>query len=64
MMMCDPSTLYNAVKQYHKLKNSMYCSIDVQHKFLIPELRPYQHAAVNWMIQRETKTCTFSGKAI
>ncbi|KAK7079811.1 hypothetical protein SK128_008529, partial [Halocaridina rubra] len=47
----DIEDLYSAVKYYHN--NTEYQSIDVQHPSLTPQLRPYQKAAVKWMLHQE-----------
>nr|XP_045617516.1 E3 ubiquitin-protein ligase SHPRH-like [Procambarus clarkii]XP_045617517.1 E3 ubiquitin-protein ligase SHPRH-like [Procambarus clarkii] len=47
----DVEDLFTAVKHWHADKE--YCSIDVQHPSLIPQLRPYQKAAVKWMLHQE-----------
>uniref|UniRef100_A0A8C7S746 SNF2 histone linker PHD RING helicase n=1 Tax=Oncorhynchus mykiss TaxID=8022 RepID=A0A8C7S746_ONCMY len=44
--------LYDYVRHLHQRENQDV-SIDVQHKALIPVLRPYQSQAVNWMLRRE-----------
>uniref|UniRef100_A0A674BYX8 SNF2 histone linker PHD RING helicase n=1 Tax=Salmo trutta TaxID=8032 RepID=A0A674BYX8_SALTR len=43
--------LYDYVR--HHQRENQDVSIDVQHKALIPVLRPYQSQAVNWMLRRE-----------
>ncbi|XP_064122069.1 E3 ubiquitin-protein ligase SHPRH-like [Macrobrachium nipponense] len=47
----DTEELYAAIKCAHKGKD--YCAVDVQHPSLIPKLRPYQQAAVRWMLHQE-----------
>ena len=47
----DIEELYEAVKLAHTDKE--YCGVDVQHTSLIPKLRPYQKAAVRWMLHQE-----------
>ena len=48
----DADILYKAIKLFHKEKR--YCSsVNVQHSNLIPILRPYQAAAVRWMLTKE-----------
>lgn len=47
----DTEVLYKAVKEYHN--NIEYVDLDVQHSSLIPQLRPYQKAAVRWMLHQE-----------
>lgn len=44
--------LYDYVRHLHQ-RDSQEVTYDVQHKALIPVLRPYQSQAVNWMVQRE-----------
>ncbi|XP_041828321.1 E3 ubiquitin-protein ligase SHPRH isoform X2 [Melanotaenia boesemani] len=44
--------LYDCVRHLHQ-KESKELPYDVQHKGLIPVLRPYQSQAVNWMLRRE-----------
>uniref|UniRef100_UPI0037E80854 E3 ubiquitin-protein ligase SHPRH n=1 Tax=Semicossyphus pulcher TaxID=241346 RepID=UPI0037E80854 len=44
--------LYDYVRHLHQ-RESREVTYDVQHKALIPVLRPYQSQAVNWMLQRE-----------
>lgn len=43
--------LFTAIKNWHVDKE--YCSLDVQHPSLIPQLRPYQKSAVKWMLHQE-----------
>ncbi|XP_068240561.1 E3 ubiquitin-protein ligase SHPRH [Palaemon carinicauda] len=47
----DNEEVYAAIKCVHKDKE--YCAVDVQHPSLIPMLRPYQKAAVKWMLHQE-----------
>lgn len=44
--------LYDYVRHLHQ-RESREVTYDVQHKALIPVLRPYQSQAVNWMLKRE-----------
>lgn len=44
--------LYDYVRHLHQ-RESQEVIYDVQHKALIPVLRPYQSQAVNWMLRRE-----------
>nr|XP_019953746.1 PREDICTED: E3 ubiquitin-protein ligase SHPRH isoform X3 [Paralichthys olivaceus] len=44
--------LYDYVRHLHQ-RESQEVTCDVQHKALIPVLRPYQSQAVNWMLKRE-----------
>ncbi|XP_047466793.1 E3 ubiquitin-protein ligase SHPRH [Mugil cephalus] len=44
--------LYDYVRHLHQ-NESHEVTYDVQHKALIPVLRPYQSQAVNWMLRRE-----------
>ncbi|KAM9355446.1 E3 ubiquitin-protein ligase SHPRH isoform 2-T2 [Pholidichthys leucotaenia] len=44
--------LYDYVRHLHQNENQEG-TYDVQHKALIPVLRPYQRQAVNWMLRRE-----------
>ncbi|KAF7666915.1 hypothetical protein LDENG_00087420 [Lucifuga dentata] len=44
--------LYDYVRHLHQ-NEDQDVTYDVQHKVLIPVLRPYQSQAVNWMLQRE-----------
>ncbi len=44
--------LYDYVRHLHQ-RESREVTYDVQHKALIPVLRPYQSQAVNWMLRRE-----------
>ncbi|XP_022605877.1 E3 ubiquitin-protein ligase SHPRH [Seriola dumerili] len=44
--------LYDYVRHMHQ-RESQEVTFDVQHKALIPVLRPYQSQAVNWMLRRE-----------
>ncbi|XP_038554321.1 E3 ubiquitin-protein ligase SHPRH [Micropterus salmoides] len=44
--------LYDYVRHLHQ-RESREVTYDVQHKALIPVLRPYQSQAVNWMLWRE-----------
>lgn len=44
--------LYDYVRHLHQ-SESREVTFDVQHKALIPVLRPYQSQAVNWMLWRE-----------
>ncbi|KAG7174962.1 E3 ubiquitin-protein ligase SHPRH-like [Homarus americanus] len=48
--------LFSAIKKWHSDKE--YCALDVQHPSLIPQLRPYQKAAVKWMLHQEKFTQT------
>lgn len=51
VMKHDLDELYEAIKELHADKE--YCSLDVQHSSLIPQLRPYQKLAVKWMLYQE-----------
>ncbi|KAK4288850.1 hypothetical protein Pmani_038148 [Petrolisthes manimaculis] len=51
VMKHDLEELYGAVKELHADKE--YCSLNVQHSSLIPQLRPYQKLAVKWMLYQE-----------
>lgn len=44
--------LYDYVRHVHQ-RDTQEMTYDVQHKALIPILRPYQSQAVNWMLRRE-----------
>ena len=44
--------LYDYVRHLHQ-GESQEVTCDIQHKALIPVLRPYQSQAVNWMLKRE-----------
>ena len=44
--------LYDYVRNLHQTE-SQEERYEVQHKALIPVLRPYQKQAVNWMLRRE-----------
>ncbi|KAL0969794.1 hypothetical protein UPYG_G00232390 [Umbra pygmaea] len=44
--------LYDSIRHLHQRENQNV-ALDVQHKALIPVLRPYQSQAVNWMLRRE-----------
>ncbi|XP_053701712.1 E3 ubiquitin-protein ligase SHPRH [Synchiropus splendidus] len=44
--------LYDYVRHLHQMERHE-STCDVQHKALIPILRPYQSQAVNWMLRRE-----------
>ncbi|KAM9842728.1 E3 ubiquitin-protein ligase SHPRH [Aulostomus maculatus] len=44
--------LYDYVRHLHQTE-SQELTYDVQHKALLPVLRPYQSQAVNWMLRRE-----------
>ena len=47
----DYEGLYKEIKEHHNGKN--YYDESVQHPALIPVLRPYQQAAVRWMLSKE-----------
>ena len=47
----DIGILFEAIKSFHR--QQFYSSKDVQHPSLIPQLRPYQAAAVRWMLHKE-----------
>ncbi|CAL4169349.1 unnamed protein product, partial [Meganyctiphanes norvegica] len=47
----DTKILYSTIKEYHR--DRVYSDLDVQHPSLIPKLRPYQKAAVKWMLSQE-----------
>ncbi len=50
----DIDELYEVVKKYHdKTGAERVSEIDPQHPSLLPQLRPYQKAAVRWMLARE-----------
>uniref|UniRef100_A0A4W5PI40 SNF2 histone linker PHD RING helicase n=1 Tax=Hucho hucho TaxID=62062 RepID=A0A4W5PI40_9TELE len=53
--------LYDYVRHLHQRENQDV-TIDVQHKALIPVLRPYQSQAVNWMLRREKYRSTSSSQ--
>lgn len=44
--------LYDSVRHLHQ-SESKEEAYEVQHKALIPILRPYQRQAVNWMLRKE-----------
>ncbi|CAB1415525.1 unnamed protein product [Pleuronectes platessa] len=44
--------LYDYVRHLHQ-RESQELTCEIQHKALIPVLRPYQSQAVNWMLKRE-----------
>jgi SNF2 family DNA or RNA helicase len=46
--------LYTVIKTYHESKDYS-THIDVQHPHLQVQLRPYQRAAVQWMLHREAQ---------
>ncbi|XP_062583569.1 E3 ubiquitin-protein ligase SHPRH-like [Saccostrea cucullata] len=48
----DIEHLYAVVKQRHD-DTELEVSVDVQHDWLRPELRPYQVRGVKWMLQKE-----------
>jgi SNF2 family DNA or RNA helicase len=55
----DIEDLYLAVKEYHgnRKQKSLHegeTTLGIQHPSLIPQLRPYQKEAVQWMIEQES----------
>lgn len=54
--------LYDYVRHLHQTQ-IQEVSYDVQHKALLPVLRPYQSQAVSWMLRREKfRTTSLKGK--
>ena len=53
MMKQDIDQLYAIIKRHHEENVISGDHIDPQHKSLLPQLRPYQKSAVQWMTHRE-----------
>ena len=56
----DYDLLYDSVQQYKETQNVPVSLDDVQHRDLVPMLRPYQIEAVKWAVNQE-QNCSLKG---